>query len=97
LSLDLDRQFDRLGLGATWQAVSGSYDDEDNSNALGGYALLGLRGSWALTREVKLEMKVDNLLGKGYSRALYSHDGAQYGYQEEGRAWLFGVTWTPEF
>nr|BFE93772.1 hypothetical protein GCM10020185_43080 [Pseudomonas brassicacearum subsp. brassicacearum] len=28
LSLDLDRQFGRLGLGATWQAVSGSYDDE---------------------------------------------------------------------
>jgi vitamin B12 transporter len=54
-----------------------------------------LRGSWALTREVKLEMKVDNLLDKGYSRALYSHDGQQYGYREEGRAWLFGVTWTP--
>ena len=97
MSLDLDRQFDRLGLGATWQAVSGSYDDENNRNALGGYALLGLRGSWALTSEVKLEMKVDNLLDKGYSRALYSHDGAQYGYREEGRSWLFGVTWTPVF
>jgi vitamin B12 transporter len=30
LSLDLDRQFDRLGLGASWQAVSGSYDDLNN-------------------------------------------------------------------
>ncbi|SEN69772.1 TonB-dependent receptor domain-containing protein [Pseudomonas sp. NFACC39-1] len=95
LSLDLDRQFDRLGLGATWQAVSSSYDDENNRNALGGYALLGLRGSWALNREVKLELKVDNLLDKGYSRALYSHEGGQYGYREEGRSWLFGVTWTP--
>ena len=95
LSLDLDRQFDRLDLGATWQAVSSSYDDGNNRNALGGYALLGLRGSWALTPEVKLEMKVDNLLDKGYSRALYSHEGAQYGYREEGRSWLFGVTWTP--
>lgn len=95
LSLDLDRQFDRLGLGATWQALSSSYDDEGNRNTLGGYTLLGLRGSWALTREVKLEMKVDNLLDKAYSRALYSHEGGQYGYREEGRAWLFGVTWTP--
>ncbi|MHC8289019.1 TonB-dependent receptor domain-containing protein [Pseudomonas sp. XS1P51] len=96
LSLDLDRQFDRLGLGASWQAVSSSYDDVNNQQPLGGYALLGLRSSWALNREIKLELKVDNLLDKGYSRALYSHEGSQYGYREEGRAWMFGVTWTPE-
>ncbi|MDN4546085.1 TonB-dependent receptor [Pseudomonas sp. C32] len=97
LSLDLDRQFDRLGLGASWQAVSSSYDDLNNQQPLGGYALLGLRGNWALNREIKLELKVDNLLDKGYSRAMYSHEGSQYGYREEGRAWMFGVTWTPEF
>ncbi|MCB2252641.1 TonB-dependent receptor [Pseudomonas chlororaphis] len=96
LSLDLDRQFDRLGLGASWQAVSSSYDDPTNQQRLGGYALLGLRGSWALNHEVRLELKLDNLLDKSYSRVLYSHDGAQYGYREEGRAWMFGVTWTPE-
>ncbi|AZD04726.1 TonB-dependent receptor domain-containing protein [Pseudomonas chlororaphis] len=96
LSLDLDRQFDRLGLGASWQAVSSSYDDLANQQRLGGYALLGLRSSWALNREVRLELKVDNLLEKSYSRVLYSHDGAQYGYREQGRAWMFGVTWTPE-
>ena len=95
LSLDLDRQFDRLGLGASWQAVSSSYDDNGNTQPLGGYALLGLRSSWALNREVRLELKVDNLLDKGYSRALYSYDGGQDGYREEGRAWVFGVTWTP--
>ncbi|WP_347902245.1 TonB-dependent receptor [Pseudomonas purpurea] len=96
LSLDLDRQFDQLGLGASWQAVSSSYDDEKNTQPLGGYALLGLRSSWAVNREIKLELKVDNLLDKGYSRALYQHEGNQYGYREEGRAWMFGVTWTPE-
>ncbi|WP_460120494.1 TonB-dependent receptor domain-containing protein [Pseudomonas sp. S2_C03] len=96
LSLDLDRQFGRLGLGASWQAVSSSFDDENNRQPLGGYALLGLRSSWALNREVTLELKVDNLLDKGYSRALYSHDGGEYGYREEGRAWMFGVTWTPQ-
>jgi vitamin B12 transporter len=96
LSLDLDRQFDRLGLGASWQAVSSSYDDLNNQQPLGGYALLGLRSSWELNREIKLELKVDNLLDKGYSRALYSYQGSQYGYREEGRAWMFGVTWTPE-
>ncbi|TFH77510.1 MULTISPECIES: TonB-dependent receptor domain-containing protein [Pseudomonas] len=96
VSWDLDRQFDRLGLGATWQAVSSSYDDLKNQQPLGGYALLGLRSSWALDREIKLDFKVDNLLDKGYSRALYSHDGSQYGYREEGRAFMFGVTWTPQ-
>ncbi|MNI08004.1 Vitamin B12 transporter BtuB precursor [compost metagenome] len=96
LSLDLDRQFDRLGLGASWQAVSSSYDDLNNQQPLGGYALLGLRSSWELNREIQLELKVDNLLDKGYSRALYSYQGSQYGYREEGRAWMFGVTWTPE-
>ena len=96
LSLDLDRQFDRLGLGASWQAVSGSYDDLNNQQPLGGYALLGLRSSWELNREIKLELKVDNLLDKDYSRVLYSHEGSQYGYREEGRTWMFGVTWTPQ-
>ncbi|MCP2069902.1 UNVERIFIED_ORG: vitamin B12 transporter [Pseudomonas reinekei] len=95
LSLDLDRQFDRMGLGVSWQAVSSSYDDLNNQQPLGGYALLGLRSSWELNREIRLEMKVDNLLDKGYSRALYSYQGSQYGYREEGRAWMFGVTWTP--
>ncbi|MDD2046977.1 TonB-dependent receptor domain-containing protein [Pseudomonas putida] len=95
LSLDLDRQFDRLGLGASWQAVSSSYDDEANSNSLGGYGLLGLRSSWTLNPEIKLDLKIDNLLDKSYSRALYTYEGTQYGYREEGRTWLLGITWTP--
>ncbi|MGH8448655.1 TonB-dependent receptor domain-containing protein [Pseudomonas sp.] len=96
LSLDLDRQFDQFGIGASWQAVSSSYDDPKNQQPLGGYGLLGLRANWAVSREVTLNMKVDNLLDKAYSRALYQYQGQQYGYREEGRALMFGVTWTPE-
>lgn len=96
LSLDLDRQFDQFGIGASWQAVSSSYDDPKNQQPLGGYGLLGLRANWAVSREVTLNMKVDNLLDKTYSRALYQYQGQQYGYREEGRALMFGVTWTPE-
>jgi len=100
LSLDLDRQFDKLGLGASWQAISHSYDDEDNMHRLGGYALLGLRSSWALNREVSLSLKVDNLLDKTYARARYSYDDPGFlnnqDYREEGRVWMLGVTWTPE-
>ena len=96
VKLDLDRQFDQLGLGASWQAISSSYDDEANRNRLGGYALLGLRSSWALNREVSLSLKVDNVLDKSYARAKYSYLGEAQNYREEGRVWMLGVTWTPE-
>jgi vitamin B12 transporter len=100
LTLDMDRQFDKLGVGASWQTVSSSYDDEMNKNRLGGYGLLGLRSSWALSREVLLSVKVDNLLDKTYARARYSYDDPNYennyNYREEGRIWMFGVTWTPK-
>lgn len=100
LSLDLDRQFDRLGVGASWQAISSSYDAQDNTQRLGGYALLGLRSSWALNREVALSLKVDNLLDKSFARAMYSYDDVDFknnqAYREEGRVWMVGVTWTPE-
>ncbi len=99
LSLDLDRQFDRLGLGASWQAVSGSYDDEKNQQVLGGYGLLGVRGSWALSREVALQLKVDNLLDKHYARARYSYQAPginNQNYREAGQTWMLGMTWTPQ-
>ncbi|MGB3124489.1 MAG: TonB-dependent receptor [Pseudomonas sp.] len=100
LSLDLDRQFDTLGVGASWQAISSSYDAEDNRHRLGGYGLLGLRSSWAVSREVLLSMKVDNLLDKAYARAMYSYQDPNFQnnqhYREEARVWMFGVTWTPQ-
>ena len=99
LNLDLDRQFDQLGVGASWQAISSSYDDEANRNALGGYALLGLRSSWALNREISLSLKVDNVLDKSYARAKYSYNDPAFlnnqDYREEGRTWMLGLTWTP--
>ncbi|MFJ7145288.1 TonB-dependent receptor domain-containing protein [Pseudomonas protegens] len=100
LSLDLDRRFDRLALGASWQAVSSSYGERDNKKRLGGYGLLGLRSSWALTPEVDLSLKIDNALDKNYARTRYSHLDPNfqnnYKYREEGRTWMLGVTWTPE-
>ena len=100
LSLDVDRQFDKLRVGATWQAVSTSYDDEANAHRLAGYGVLGLRSSWALNREVALSVKVDNLLDKAYARAMYSYQDPGFEvnqrYREQGRVWMVGVTWTPE-
>lgn len=100
LNLDLDRQFEQLSLGASWQAISSSYDAEDNKHRLSGYYLLGLRSGWALNREVALSLKVDNLLDRRYTRAWYSYDDPNFEnnqpYREEGRTWMLGVTWTPQ-
>ncbi|NMZ43156.1 TonB-dependent receptor domain-containing protein [Pseudomonas proteolytica] len=100
LNLDLDRQFDQLSLGASWQAISSSYDAEDNKNRLAGYYLVGLRSGWALNREVVLSLKVDNLLDRRYTRAWYSYNDPNFQnnqpYREEGRTWMVGVTWTPQ-
>jgi len=95
LNWDLDRQSGRLGMGMTWQAVSRSFNDGDNRQRVSGYALIGLRGSWAVTPEVKLDLNVGNLFNRGYSRALYSFEGDDHGYREQGRAWLLGLTWVP--
>ncbi|KRP55872.1 TonB-dependent receptor domain-containing protein [Pseudomonas trivialis] len=100
LSLDLDRQFDRLGLGASWQAISNSYDAPDNQGRLGGYALVGLRSRWAVTRQVSVSLKVDNLLDRQYARARYSYNAPDFSnnqdYREEGRTWRLAMTWTPK-
>ena len=100
VNLDLDRQFAQLAVGASWQAISSSYDDENNAQRLGGYALLGLRSSWALDRELSLSLKVDNLLDRSYARARYSYNDPGFlnnqDYREEGRVWMLGLTWTPE-
>lgn len=97
LSLDLDKQFDRVGVGATWQAVSRSFNDEANKQPLGGYGVLGLRANWVPSSQVRLDLKVDNVLDKTFTRALYSYDGNYYGYREERRSVQVAVTWTPAF
>lgn len=93
LSLDLDRQFGDIGIGATWQAFSRSYDALANTQELPGYGLLNLRGNWQATSEITLGLKVDNVLDKDYARAIH-WTGAEY--TGEGRTALVSVTWTPD-
>lgn len=93
LNVDLDRSFGNFTVGANWRAVSGRYDDAANTIELGGYGLVGLRGSWQTSREVSLEAKLNNLFDKDYVEATYS--GGSYGYNTEGRTVLFAVTWKP--
>ena len=97
LSLDLDRSFGALSIGAGWQAVSSSYDDLANNRELSGYGLLNLRSAWQASDEVQLGFKLDNVLNKQYSRAQYGvgWPATYYTYRETGRTALMSITWTP--
>ncbi|HCJ28424.1 MAG TPA: TonB-dependent receptor [Pseudomonas sp.] len=96
LSLDLDRPFGEFSVGASWRAVSDRYDDAANTIELGGYGLLGLRGSWQASQELKLDLKLNNLFDKDYAETTYSTANGLYGYNTEGRTALFAMTWTPQ-
>ena len=96
LSLDLDRQFGKFAVGTSWRAVSGRYDDADNTRELGGYGLLSLRGTWQASEEVAFDLKLNNLFDKDYAEATYSTTNGRFGYNTEGRTALFAVTWTPQ-
>jgi vitamin B12 transporter len=97
LSQDIDRQFGAWAFGASWLAVSHSYDDAQNNRLIPGYGLLSLRSSWQASRQISLGLKLDNVMNKPYSRALYDDDfdGQYSAYREPGRGALLSVTWTP--
>ncbi|MFD1260221.1 TonB-dependent receptor plug domain-containing protein [Entomomonas asaccharolytica] len=96
LNLDIDRQFGDFAIGASWLAVSSSYGDAANNINIPGYGLLGIRGSWQATPEIKFDAKIDNLLDKSYYRNIYTYNSQNYGYREEGITAMLGVTWTPK-
>ncbi len=96
LSLDLDRRFGDVSVGAGWRAISGRYDDADNDIEMSGYGLLSLRAAWQANEELGLSLKLDNLLDKDYAEATYSTPNGRFGYNSAGRTALFAVTWTPQ-
>lgn len=97
LNLNLDREFGDFAVGASWQAVSSSYANADNTSRLPGYGVLDLRASWQASSELAFDMKLGNVLDKNYSRLTYSYGGAEYGYREMPFTAMLGVTWTPHF
>lgn len=96
LSLDVDRRFGDVSLGAGWRAISGRYDDAENQIDMSGYGLLSLRAAWQANAELGLSLKLDNLLDKDYAEATYSTPNGRFGYNSAGRTALFAVTWTPQ-
>jgi len=77
LRVDGDRHSGKWGYGGTLQARSNTYDDLANTNRIGGFVTVDLRGSYQLTPQFLLQGKVNNLLDKKYSTAAnFNQDGA---------------------
>lgn len=108
--IDLDRPFGAFSAGASWRAVSQSYDYSivDSSNnterqTVPGYGLVDLRSSWQASTSLRVDLQLNNVLDKDYYTSLYQRFDANYilaptapyGYQEPGRTGLLAVTWTP--
>ena len=89
LSFDIARQFGDFNVGANVLARSETheylYGGGEARNK--GFATLGLNGSWQASKDVKLGLRVVNLLDKEYQTAN--------GYNEEPRGVFAHITWTP--
>ncbi|QJD60175.1 TonB-dependent receptor [Pseudomonas sp. gcc21] len=102
LSLDMDRQFNDFGFGATWQLFSQRYANAANSETLSGYGTLDLRTSWHASTALRWDLKLSNVLDRNYHLGSYQRPTGFWPapsidnpYQEQGRAALLAVTWTP--
>ena len=87
-SLAVDRDlFARFAAGATARVVGSRYNDLENQNELGSYALFGLRGSMDLTPDWQVQAKIDNLLDRDYKTVAF--------YNQPGRVAMLTLRYAP--
>jgi vitamin B12 transporter len=73
--------------GAELVAASARYDDAANTRRMGGYALVNLTASYALSKQWSLTLRADNVLDKRYELAA--------GYNTAGASVFGGVRYAP--
>lgn len=84
---DADRDFGRFSVGASWQLNAATWDNVANTNRLGGYGLVDLRGGWRFERGWQLQLALNNVAGKDYETAYY--------YNQPGRNFMLTLRWQP--
>ena len=77
---DIDRQLDRYSVGATWFESGRRFDDLANTQSLGGYSTLDLRGGYQLHRSWLLQLQLSDLFDKHYETAQYYNQPGRAGY-----------------
>jgi vitamin B12 transporter len=87
LRLQADWPIGAWSVGATLNAFSMRYDDTANTQPLGGYGVVDLRGDWRLAPDWTLGARLNNVGDKVYETA--------YGYNQPGREWFVSLRWAP--
>lgn len=87
LRIDADRRFGAMALGATLFAAGRRFDDDANQVRLDGYALLDLRAEYALSPQLRVQGRIENLFDRDYQTAA--------GYAQPGRSLFLTLRYTP--
>nr|WP_295130805.1 TonB-dependent receptor [uncultured Roseateles sp.] len=86
-TISAQTQLAGFDFGAAVFASGQRFDDAANKRALGGYALLNLNAAYALTRELKVQLNLDNAFNKDYQTAL--------DYAQAPRTVFLGLRYSP--
>lgn len=84
---DLDREIGQLKIGGSVFAEDRRYDDRPNTRELGGYAIIDLRASYAITKDWSVRGTIGNVFDKDYETASY--------YNQPGRTWFLSLHYAP--
>ncbi len=88
MNLDISRNFGAYEFGTELIAQSKRYSDRSNTIDEGGYGLVNLRAAYNISKEVKLQLKLTNVLDKQYQ--------LNDRYNTEGFGYMATIVYTPE-
>jgi vitamin B12 transporter len=88
LSIDAHREFGDLRLGARLIVEGHRFDDIANRQRLGGYATLDLLGDYAIDRDWRLQVRIENVLDRDYQTAA--------SFNQRGRSVFFTLRYQPQ-
>lgn len=88
-SLNADTTIAGWDVGAQWLLSGKRFDNAANTTKLGGYGLLGLDAQYSLSKQLRLQLKLDNAFNRAYQTAN--------GYASAPRQAFVGLRYTPAF
>ncbi len=87
-TINADTELGDWLFGAGVQASGRRFDNAANTRQLGGYALFNVNAQYKISRELKLQLNVDNAFDRETSTA--------YGYASAPRTVLVSLRWSPQ-
>ncbi|MFY9329587.1 MAG: TonB-dependent receptor [Georgfuchsia sp.] len=93
-SVEVRRQFERFDLGALATYSSRRFNDNTNTQTLGGYSLLNLDANYRLTPEWSLQAKIGNLFDRDY--VLLKDQFSLNEFTTPGRNFFLNVRYRPK-